>query len=262
MGRGNNHSWSCTCGWCTSTWGGGGGGRNQAYYAERLKDWLKIGPREYHWKYRTEDYCRPTNCPICGAPVFFVRHNGGSVWFDALGKPWPKHACFDNDTRRSIYLNGYYYETANTTSSSHQKITRLVEHLTEPLIGVVVEVHLSVGNSGHRIVIRCANSQLLVAYVGARVKALLLVGELVIVSKIDNKLVIVDYNIILPIRAKPVPPPMHFVVGQKYEHPVYGVGILTWLEKVEGHFFLTIEFEDGSKKRFDNRYAKLKYVSA
>jgi hypothetical protein len=28
--------------------------------------------------------------------VYFVRHNGGAVWFDQLGDPWWKHACFDD----------------------------------------------------------------------------------------------------------------------------------------------------------------------
>jgi hypothetical protein len=42
-----------------------------------------------------EDFCRTTNCPHCGADVFFIRHNGGSVWVDELGWPWPKHGCFD-----------------------------------------------------------------------------------------------------------------------------------------------------------------------
>ena len=44
-----------------------------------------------------DDFCRPTKCPLCGATVFFIRHNGGSVWLDPpLGWPWPKHACFDD----------------------------------------------------------------------------------------------------------------------------------------------------------------------
>lgn len=42
-----------------------------------------------------KDYCRPTKCPKCGSEVFFIQHNGGSVWVDELGWPWPKHACFD-----------------------------------------------------------------------------------------------------------------------------------------------------------------------
>lgn len=40
--------------------------------------------------------CHQTNCPYCGQNVFFVRHNDGSVWFDALGQPWDKHICFLN----------------------------------------------------------------------------------------------------------------------------------------------------------------------
>jgi len=47
--------------------------------------------------YRTENLnrCYRTNCPECKAQVFFVRHNGGSVWFDSLGWPWVRHPCFD-----------------------------------------------------------------------------------------------------------------------------------------------------------------------
>lgn len=42
------------------------------------------------------NFCRSTPCPKCGDEVFFARYNGGSVWFDSLGWPWPKHACFDS----------------------------------------------------------------------------------------------------------------------------------------------------------------------
>ena len=39
---------------------------------------------------------RPAKCPKCAQRVYFVEHNGGSVWFDEpLGPPWPKHPCFD-----------------------------------------------------------------------------------------------------------------------------------------------------------------------
>ena len=54
----------------------------------------------------TESECRPTNCPRCGDEVFFIRHNGGSVWIEPpLGSPWEKHGCmYDGDTlvRRSL----------------------------------------------------------------------------------------------------------------------------------------------------------------
>ena len=45
-----------------------------------------------------QDFSHPwLTCPIKGCyPVYFIRHNGGSVWVDALGWPWPKHGCFDD----------------------------------------------------------------------------------------------------------------------------------------------------------------------
>ena len=39
--------------------------------------------------------CYSTKCRECGQEVFFIRHNGGSVWIDhPLGPPWYKHSCF------------------------------------------------------------------------------------------------------------------------------------------------------------------------
>lgn len=35
-----------------------------------------------------------TSCPKCDEPVFFLRHNGGCTWLDDVPYPWPKHACF------------------------------------------------------------------------------------------------------------------------------------------------------------------------
>jgi hypothetical protein len=41
------------------------------------------------------DECHQTSCPVCGRTVYFVRYNGGTVWFDDLGAPWDKHECMD-----------------------------------------------------------------------------------------------------------------------------------------------------------------------
>ena len=50
----------------------------------------------------TDSECRKTNCPTCREPVYFIRHNGGSVWIDPpLGSPWEKHPCFDTEARDS-----------------------------------------------------------------------------------------------------------------------------------------------------------------
>lgn len=43
-----------------------------------------------------EGFTRMVVCPKCACSVYFVRHNGGSVWLDELGDPWPKHPCFDD----------------------------------------------------------------------------------------------------------------------------------------------------------------------
>lgn len=70
---------------CNGVSGGGGG-------------WKPIstssGPIVY--RYEQEDFCHSTRCPICHASVYFIRHNGGCVWVDELGWPWPKHPCFDD----------------------------------------------------------------------------------------------------------------------------------------------------------------------
>lgn len=45
-----------------------------------------------------ESSCIKTSCPNCSASVFFIRHNGGSVWIEPpLGPPWHRHSCMDNE---------------------------------------------------------------------------------------------------------------------------------------------------------------------
>ena len=43
---------------------------------------------------KKKDSLYATSCPKCNDPVYFLRHNGGSTWLDAIPYPWPKHACF------------------------------------------------------------------------------------------------------------------------------------------------------------------------
>lgn len=52
------------------------------------------------------------SCPVCGEQVFFYQSkDGGRVFFDEIGPPWPKHPCTDNTKlskkakRKSIQLN-------------------------------------------------------------------------------------------------------------------------------------------------------------
>lgn len=47
-----------------------------------------------------------TRCPHCEELTYFVRHNGGSVYLDELGHPWPKHPCFEeNDGSIRVLMN-------------------------------------------------------------------------------------------------------------------------------------------------------------
>jgi rRNA maturation protein Nop10 len=71
-----------------------------------------------------EDFCRKTTCPICGEDVFFIRHNGGSFWADRLGKPWPKHGCFDD-----LKINHLA-----------ARLQIVSAPLSEPLLGIVIAV--------------------------------------------------------------------------------------------------------------------------
>lgn len=44
-----------------------------------------------------EIHCHLTTCPHCPDRVYFIRHNGGSVWIDPpLGPPWYIHECMDS----------------------------------------------------------------------------------------------------------------------------------------------------------------------
>jgi hypothetical protein len=52
-----------------------------------------------------ERACYRTKCPCCLAPVYFVRHNGGSVWFDELGQPRPIHGCFAKEPATVFLAN-------------------------------------------------------------------------------------------------------------------------------------------------------------
>lgn len=54
-------------------------------------------------RFRFKDLTHTTSCPKCNQDVYFIRHNGGSVWVDSLGWPWPKHACFEYSSEPKLY---------------------------------------------------------------------------------------------------------------------------------------------------------------
>jgi hypothetical protein len=78
MCNAQNHPPGCRCGF-------GGEGH------------LGGGHQPPHTEHNEGNFYRPTTCPRCRKPVYFVRHNDGSFWVNAMGWPWPKHPCFDDD---------------------------------------------------------------------------------------------------------------------------------------------------------------------
>jgi hypothetical protein len=136
MCNGHNHSSWCTCGF-------GGEGHLGRSYGQSSS--ISAACRTV-WQYRDENFCSPTACPYCGAKVFFVRHNGGSVWFDDLGSPWPKHPCFDDDR--------YGTQLRQTLAGDHQESRAA-------LFGIVVETVATRPGVGGRIIVKCSDGSLI-----------------------------------------------------------------------------------------------------
>ncbi len=86
-----NHSPSCTCGWGGE--GSKGGGFGFALSDSGLTKFSDLIRSRYRQEARA--FVNPNaKCPICNAGVFFYQSpEGGRVFFDHLGKPWPKHPC-------------------------------------------------------------------------------------------------------------------------------------------------------------------------
>lgn len=87
--RGNNHDADCDCEWCLNVgWNvesSGGGGLH----------WGSTGAFPSRVPAELDDQPEPNaKCPHCFELVHFrALDNGGRVYFDSLGPPWPKHQC-------------------------------------------------------------------------------------------------------------------------------------------------------------------------
>lgn len=133
-----NHPADCTCGW------GGEGHLGQspgfANFAGLHVGWYHDG-QGLCWIH-SDDVCRPTACPRCKRDVYFVRHNGGSVWFDELGWPWSIHPCFaDGRAPRAVGPSSFsVHESTNTTARVSDALVDLVDSTANARIGVVKRV--------------------------------------------------------------------------------------------------------------------------
>ena len=98
MCNAKHHPSNCRCGW-------GGEGHSGKSNKPKENDTRK-------GIYSGDNFCHPTKCHYCGAFIFFVQYNGGSVWFEELGKSWRKHECYYSDenfqqTEWEVWLKTY-----------------------------------------------------------------------------------------------------------------------------------------------------------
>ncbi len=95
-------------------------------------------PRNYSGVWHDEDFTRPTICQECGESVFFIRHNGGSVWVNSLGTPWPKHPCFDKPATPTRAFSSWSAKTSRFTNPKLAVVIRIysVPKYTEPVVEI------------------------------------------------------------------------------------------------------------------------------
>jgi len=73
-----------------------------------------------------DDFCYQTACGFCGRrPIYFVRHNGGSVFFNQLGWPWEKHGCLGVDDPTVILIRAAIAATPKIKRPDLYQVTRL-----------------------------------------------------------------------------------------------------------------------------------------
>jgi hypothetical protein len=86
----SNHRPDCRCGWGGDGHLGVGGGNSWS--------------AQTTWGGGASLDSPNAQCPVCAEAVYFIRpQNGGAVWFDHLGPPWPKHPCMDIAEQRRTY---------------------------------------------------------------------------------------------------------------------------------------------------------------
>lgn len=127
--NGHNHPPGCDCGWGGDTGGSGGfSGIYKELFTNAPAPSHQISPpaspriaSDGRW-HAVGNGGPNAKCPVCGQAVYFVRtENGGRVFFDELGPPWPKHPCTDNGTSVVYAPEGYaqHYERQVGVSDWH-----------------------------------------------------------------------------------------------------------------------------------------------
>lgn len=140
---------------------------------------LLYSPPVSYWsgvsrEWRERDFTRPSRCPRCDKDVFFIRHNGGSVWVDPpLGPPWDKHGCFDTPSEPT-----HVFSTWSAKSSS----------FTNPKLGIIKRIQSVPLYAEPVLEIELTNTMLVSVILRWTPHDSALVGALVFVSEEDGLL--------------------------------------------------------------------------
>lgn len=125
-----------------------------------------------------ESECRKTNCPNCGASVYFIRHNGGSVWIEPpLGPPWDRHPCFNTMPNAG--------SRTRSASIASAELTGKLGGGGTAITGVVVRTEISVDRRQTALEIAIGEEQPLGLLVKGGADAW--IGELVVVSRSQKR---------------------------------------------------------------------------
>lgn len=106
MCNARNHPPGCQCGWGLGLHNGGYGSGSGRHRSATVRSGAS-SPVQSQWHHtqvvafnglRPGSFVNPNaKCPVCGCSVhFYASADGGRVYFDEIGPPWPKHPCTDN----------------------------------------------------------------------------------------------------------------------------------------------------------------------
>ena len=124
-------------------------------------------------------------------------------------------------------------------------------------MGVIIEGEYRRKDKEHRLVIRCANHRLLTAYVPLDTDIETVLGEIVLVSYSELKMICISLDWTIGFLQEATPPDPPYIVGALYRHSTFGIGKLLAIQKLGEDYRLTINFARDGVKNLVASYANL-----
>lgn len=128
-----NHPSGCDCGWGGINYGSSP--TNHEVEAARAYD--EANAEQKRAVTALNPFTTPNaQCPACNARVWFYQSpDGGRVFFDHIGWPWPKHPCTDHSAERGRSLTSA--TGARVTDTDAGPPTRWQENGDRPILRVL-----------------------------------------------------------------------------------------------------------------------------